>query len=55
MIKFFDKFGKYIDFEESPIQIPIESNSQPFIADLNGDYLEDIVYTDVNHEIKVAF
>lgn len=22
---------------------------------MNGDYLEDIVYTDVNHELKVAF
>jgi len=35
--------------------IPIETGSQPFIGDLNGDYLEDIIYTDVNHELKIAF
>ncbi|CDW73884.1 UNKNOWN [Stylonychia lemnae] len=55
VIKLFDKYGKYVDFEEQKMQIPIESGSQPFIADLNGDYLEDIIYTDVNHDIKVAF
>ena len=33
----------------------LEGGSQPFIGDLNGDLLEDILYTDQNHNLMVAF
>ena len=37
------------------MQLQIEAGSQPFIADLNGDFLEDILYTDpTTHKIMVA-
>lgn len=54
-MKIYDRYGKYLEFEETPIRLGLESGSQPFIGDLNGDYLEDIIYTDTNHELKVAF
>lgn len=28
------------------LTLTIETDSQPFISDLNGDFLEDILYTD---------
>jgi hypothetical protein len=53
-MKFLDK-GKYMDFVEQPISLHLEPGSQPFIADMNGDFLEDILYTDVNKQLMVAF
>ena len=43
-------------FTTSSYQLAIEADSQPFIADLNGDYLEDIMYTDssASSQIMVA-
>ena len=35
-------------FKTLPFVLKIETDSQPFIADLNGDFLEDIMYTDTN-------
>ena len=34
----------------------IEDDSQPFVGDLNGDFLDDIIFTDpLSTTIKVAF
>lgn len=54
MLKFFDK-SKVIDFTESRLHLTLEAGTQPFIGDLNGDFLEDILFTDVNHNMMVAF
>ena len=36
-------------------QLPIEQDSQPFIADLNGDFLEDVLFTDTSsNNVMVA-
>ena len=44
-------------FKTRSFTLKIETNSQPFIGDLNGDYLDDIMYNDANHSgsILVAF
>ena len=31
------------------------NDSQPFIADLNGDFLDDILYTDTKQKLQVAY
>ena len=43
-------------FTTASYQLTIEADSQPFIADLNGDYLEDIMYTDssASSQIMIA-
>ena len=33
-------------FEKVPFEVQIVAGSQPFIADFNGDFLHDILYTD---------
>jgi hypothetical protein len=33
----------------------IEKDSQPFITDLNGDFIEDILFNDVNKTMQVAY
>lgn len=53
-LKILDK-GKYMDFTEQPVSLQLELGSQPFIADLNGDFLEDILYTSTNKSLMVAF
>jgi len=50
-----DKSLKSLEFQEISIKIPIEDGSQPYIADFNGDYLEDIMYTSVNKTLMIAF
>ena len=44
------------DFRTLSYSLNIEVDSQPFIADLNGDYLDDILYTEtsVSSQILVA-
>ena len=43
-------------FGTLPYSLTIEADSQPFIADLNGDFLDDIMYTDTGaaSQIMVA-
>ena len=37
-------------------ELHIEDDSQPFVGDLNGDFLDDIIFTDpISPAIKVAF
>ena len=57
VVKIYDKVGKYLDFMElgGGKHLQIEAGSQPFIADLNGDFLEDILFTDTNRTLMVAF
>jgi hypothetical protein len=31
----------------------VKANTEPFFADLNGDYKEDMLYSDVDNKIKV--
>ena len=47
---------KAVDFIEQSVMIPIEAGSQPFISDLNGDFLEDVLYSEAlpPHKLKVA-
>jgi hypothetical protein len=43
------------EFKTVQFKLKIEQDSQPFVADLNGDYLEDILYTDPSsNKIMVA-
>ena len=44
------KAGGEDDFEFKTLSytLSIEVDSQPFIADLNGDYLDDILYTETS-------
>jgi hypothetical protein len=53
-VKIFDK-GKSMEFQELSKSITIETGSQPFIADFNGDLLEDIMYTNTNGTLMIAF
>jgi hypothetical protein len=54
IVRFYDRTDK--GYNELPQFITIEKNSHPFIADLNGDYLEDVMFTDPSSSgIKVAF
>ena len=43
-------------FTTLPFDLHIETDSQPFVGDLNGDYLDDIMYTEAgaNSQILVA-
>jgi len=34
------------EFHTLPYSLAIEADSQPFVGDLNGDYLDDIMYTE---------
>jgi len=44
------------EFYTPRFQLQIEQDSQPFIGDLNGDFLEDILYTDPSSMgLQVAF
>ena len=50
-VKFVDRTGEKKEtggddfaWVVSALSISIESNSQPFIADLNGDFLEDVMF-----------
>lgn len=53
-VHFYDRTDKGYDESNHPIKI--ESNSHPWIADLNGDFLEDVMYTDPSsNKIKIAF
>jgi hypothetical protein len=53
-VHFYDRTDK--GYDESKSSIRIESKSHPWIADLNGDFFEDVMYTDVSsNKIKIAF
>jgi hypothetical protein len=57
-IKIYDKAPVSLDIVELPnFALSIEQGSLPFISDLNGDFLEDVLFSDVlaPHKIKVAF
>ena len=45
------------EFKTLPYVLHIETDSQPFIGDLNGDFLDDIMYTEASssNQIMVAF
>jgi len=47
-----------LEFRTLPFSLSIEADSQPFIGDLNGDYLDDIMYTEqsalISSQIMVA-
>ena len=46
-IRIFDKSSKSLDIIEFPnFSLPIENGSLAFISDLNGDFLEDILFSD---------
>ena len=53
VVKFFDR-SETLDFNEIVGQIEIDYNSQPFIADFDGDFLSDILYS-LHGKLKVAF
>ena len=51
-----DKDEKSISFKENNFTLKIEYNSQPYIADFNGDFMEDIMYNHAsNKTLMVAF
>ena len=52
-MRFYDR--KDDGYTELPKYITIESLSHPFIADLNGDFLDDVMYTDASGGIKIAY
>lgn len=57
-IKIFDKATRSLEIIELPnFVISIEHGSLPFVSDLNGDFLEDILYSDaeIPHKLKIAF
>ena len=57
-IRIFDKAPVSLDIVEQPnFALSIEQGSLPFVSDLNGDFLEDILYSEAlaPHKIKVAF
>ena len=39
---------KSLTFQESTEILYLSKDSQPFIGDLNGDYIDDIIYNNVN-------
>jgi hypothetical protein len=54
IVRFYDRtdFG----YDELKTFLTIEKNSHPFITDLNGDFLEDVMFTDPSsNKIKIAF
>lgn len=53
IVRFYDRTDS--GYTELKTFITIESNSHPFIADFNGDFLEDVMYTADDGSIKVAF
>lgn len=54
IVRFYDR--KDEGYSELQTFITIEANSHPFISDLNGDFLDDVMYTDASTgQIKVAF
>ena len=57
-IRIFDKSSKSLDIIELPnFSLSIENGSLAFISDLNGDFLEDILFSDQQapHKLKIAF
>ena len=44
-------------FKTLPYSLSIETDSQPFVGDLNGDFIDDIMYTEPgsSSQILVAF
>lgn len=36
-------------------KLALKFNTQPFFADFNGDLKLDVLYTDTNNRLKVAF
>jgi hypothetical protein len=57
-VKIFDKAPVSLDIVELPnFALSLEQGSLPYVSDLNGDFLEDILYSDAlsPHKIKVAF
>lgn len=54
IVRFYDR--KDDGYSEQSFFLTLEPNSHPFIADINGDFLEDVMYTDASSgTIKVAF
>lgn len=57
-IRIYDKAPRSLDIIELPsFSLSIEHGSLPFISDLNGDFLEDILYSDAQapNKLKIAF
>ena len=56
-VKIYEKIPKGNDFFETSFNFQIEYGSQPYISDLNGDFLEDILYNEgqAPFKLKVAF
>lgn len=53
IVRFYDRTDN--GYNELKTFLTIETDSHPFIADLNGDFLEDVMFTSENGSIKVAF
>jgi hypothetical protein len=54
ILRIFERSLSY-NFEEVNFIHEIEKDSQPFITDLNGDFIEDILFNDVNKTMQVAY
>jgi len=54
ILKIFEK-PEEMAFEEADFHQEIEKDSQPFVTDLNGDFIDDILFNDVDKQIKVAY
>jgi len=54
IVRFFDRTD--YGYDELKTFLTIERDSQPFIADINGDFLEDVMFTEPNSvKISVAY
>lgn len=54
IVRFYDRTDK--GFDELKTFLKIESKSHPFIVDLNGDFTDDVMYTDTSsNKIKIAY
>ena len=45
-VKVANSLNDEVEFLTLPFSLAIEAESQPFVGDLNGDYLDDIMYTE---------
>ena len=45
-VQLYDKAAKTMDFTHFGKDLEIEAGTEPFVADLNGDMLEDVLYND---------
>jgi hypothetical protein len=57
-VRIYDKAPRGSEIMELPnFSLSIEYGNMPFVSDLNGDFLEDILYSDAfpPNKLKVAF